>query len=107
MSHILYGQSRVLVFCIDPDDAVAKAAQGEDGTGREGCAWDSWSTRGDSLIKRVHLLPLHQFKHISRSRRSGILLALRKELILNSNRFIMMFFCSTRLEEVDKSQIKQ
>lgn len=43
MPHILYSQGGVLVLCVDPDDTVAQATHGKNGTGREWCARDSRS----------------------------------------------------------------
>ena len=33
VAHILHGEGRVLVFRVDPDDAVAQPSHGEDGPG--------------------------------------------------------------------------
>jgi len=65
VSHILYSQGRILVLRIDPDDTVAQAAQGKDGTGREGCTRDSRSTQGHRWIKHVCLHPSHLFMLLS------------------------------------------
>lgn len=46
--HILYSQSGVLVFRVHPDDTVAQATHGKDGTGRERRTRHSGSTRVDS-----------------------------------------------------------
>ena len=45
MAHILYSQCGVLVLGVDPDDTMAQATHGQDGTGREGCARNSRSTQ--------------------------------------------------------------
>lgn len=45
MPHILYSQGGVLVLGVDPDDTVAQAAHGKNGTGGEGCARYSRSTQ--------------------------------------------------------------
>ena len=36
VAYILHGEGRVLVFCVDPDDAMAEPSHGEDGPGRQG-----------------------------------------------------------------------
>lgn len=43
--HILYSQGGVLVLGVDPDDTVAQAAHGKNGTGGEGCARNSRPTK--------------------------------------------------------------
>lgn len=57
MTHVLHGEGGVLVLGVDPDDAVAQSAHGQDGTGREGGAGHPWSgdrTRAHSDHPCIH-----------------------------------------------------